>query len=94
MDFTNLQQGALITRDAYGALLDLKRLVDNAAEKIHAAEREIVGFAIRHRQGDDPLGTLRDAAETLQSPNFESAISRARDKMQSAVAWHAKVHEA
>jgi len=36
---------------------------------------------------------LRDAAETLQSPNFEAAVSRAREKMESAVAWHVRVQE-
>jgi hypothetical protein len=93
MSFTNLQQGALITRDAHGAVLDLKKLVDNAAEKIRVAERETVGVAIGGRQGDDPLRTLRDAAETLQSPNFEAAVSLAREKMQTAVDWHVRVQE-
>ncbi len=93
MSFTNRHQGALITRDAHAALLDLKRLVDSAAEKIHVAERETVGVAIGRWQSDDPLRTLRDAAETLQSPNFEAVVSRAREKMESAVAWHVRVQE-
>lgn len=94
MCFTNLQQGALITRDAHVALLDLKKLVDSAAEKIRVAERESVGVAIGRRQGDDPLRTLRDAAEKLQSPNFEAAVSLAREKMQTAVNWHLGVQGA
>jgi len=93
MSFTNRHQGALITRDAHAALLDLKRLVDSAAKKIHVAERETVGVVIGRWQSDDPLRTLRDAAETLQSPNFEAAVSRAREKMESAVAWHVRVQE-
>jgi hypothetical protein len=94
MSFTNLQQGTLITRDAYVALSELKRLVDSATEKIRVAERETVGVAIGRQQGDDPLRTLRDAAEALQSPNFEVAVSLAREKMQTAVDWHLRVQEA
>ena len=94
MSFTNLQQGTLITRDAYLALSELKKLVDTAAEKTRAAERETVGVAIGHQQSDDPLRTLRDAAETLQSPNFEAAVSLAREKMQSAVDWHLRAQDA
>jgi hypothetical protein len=94
MSFTNLKQGTLITRDAYVALSELKRLVDSATDKIRVAERETVGVAIGRQQGDDPLRTLRDAAEALQSPNFEAAASLAREKMQTAVDWHLRVQEA
>jgi hypothetical protein len=93
MSFTYLEQGALITRDAYVAVLGLKKLVDSAAEKIRIAERETVGVAIGRRQGDDPIRTLRDAAETLQPPNFDSAVSLAREKVQTAVDWHLRVQE-
>ena len=94
MSFINLQQGTLITRDAYVALSELKRLVDSATEKIRVAERETVSVAIGRQQGDDPLSTLRDAAEALQSPNFEAAVALAREKMQTAVDWHLRVQEA
>jgi hypothetical protein len=94
MSFTNLQQGTLITRDAYVALSELKKLVDRATEKIRIAERETVGVAIGRHQSDDPLRTLRDAAKALQSPNFEAAVSLARAKMQTAVDWHPRVQEA
>jgi hypothetical protein len=84
----NLQEGFIITRDAHAALLDLKNLVDSAEEKIRVAERESIGAAIGRTKGDNPLKTLRDAAEQLQSPSFETAVALARDKMQSAVKWH------
>jgi hypothetical protein len=84
-------QGLLITRDAREALAVLKKLVDSAEEKIRLAERETVAVAIGHRKGDDPLRTLRDVADTLQSPNFEDAVSVARNKMQVAVEWHLKL---
>ena len=55
------------------------------------AERETVAVAIGHPKGDDPLRTLRDVAETLHSPNFETAVSVVREKLQVAVEWHAKI---
>ena len=59
MKSTNMQKGALITREAHSALLDLKTLVDSATEKIHAAELEAIGLAVGHRQGAGPLRMLR-----------------------------------
>jgi len=94
MGFTNLQQGTLITRDAYVALSELKKLVDRATEKIRVAERETVGVAIGRQENDDPLTTLRDAVEALQSPNFEAVVLSAREKMQTAVDWHLRMQEA
>jgi hypothetical protein len=94
MSFSTLEQGALITRDAHVAVLDLKKLVNSAAQKIRVAERETVGVAIGRRLGDDPLRTLRDAAETLHSPNFDAAVSLAREKMQAAVNLHLRTQEA
>ena len=84
--------GMLITRDAHEALAVLKKLVDRAEEKIRLAERETVAVAIGHRKGDDPLRTLRDFADTFQSPNFEDAVSVVREKMQVAVEWHLKLN--
>jgi hypothetical protein len=93
MSFTTLKQGALITRDAHVAVLDLKKLVDSSAQRIRIAERETVGVAIGRRLGDDPLRTLRDASETLQSPNFEAAVWLAREKMRTAVDRYLRMQE-
>ena len=92
-DLHEPRTGALITRDAHVAVSALKNLVDSVAEKIRVAERETVGVAIGRRLGDEPLRTLRDAAETLQSPNLEAAVSLAREKMQKALDWHLKTQE-
>jgi polysaccharide deacetylase 2 family uncharacterized protein YibQ len=81
-------QGTLITRDVQEALAVLKKLVDNAEENIRKAERETVAVAIGHQKDDDPLKTLRDISETLQSPDFEAAVSVVREKMKNAVEWH------
>ena len=68
--------GLLTTRDAHEALAILQKLVDSAEEKIRLAERETVAVAIGLREG-----------ETLKSPDFETAVSVAREKMQVAVDW-------
>jgi len=89
-----LENGALITRDAHVALAELKILVDRTAEKLRAAERETVGVAIGRGLDENPLRTLQDAADTLQSPNFEAAVSLAKEKMQSALNWHLRLQRA
>jgi polysaccharide deacetylase 2 family uncharacterized protein YibQ len=81
----------LITRDAHEALAVLKKLVDSAEEKIRLAERETVAVAIGHRKGDDPLRTLRDVADALQSPKFETAVLVLQEKIQVAVEWHSRL---
>ena len=93
MSNLKLENGALITRDAHVALTELKKLVDRATEKLRTAERETIGVAIGHSQ-HDPLRTLQDAADTLQSPSFEAAVSQAKEKMQSAVNWHLRLQRA
>ena len=65
--------------------------MDSAEEKIRRAERETVAVALGHRKGDDPLRTPRDVAETLDSPNFETAVSDVREKIHVAVEWHLKM---
>ena len=85
---TTLQQAALVTRDARESLQDQKTLVDSVTQKIRLAERQTVGVAIGRQQGEDPVKVLRDAVESLQSPDLEAAVSQARAKMQSALNMH------
>jgi len=82
-----VENGALITRDAHAALEELKQLVDSATEKLRTAERETVGV-VGHGCDEHPLQKLRDAADALQSPKFEAAVSVAKEKMQTALNWH------
>jgi hypothetical protein len=63
-----MQHGALITRDAGTAIMELKKFVDCAAEKPRVAERETVGAAISDRHGENPLQTLRDAQTPCSRP--------------------------
>jgi hypothetical protein len=90
----NLQKAALVTREAHQALLELKQLVDSATQKIHTAELETVGQAIGSSQREDALRTLRTAAESITSPNFDAAVAQARLKIETAVASHLGAEEA
>ena len=81
-------KGALITREAYLALLDLRSLVETAVEKAHVAGLDTVGLTVSPQPCGDPLHALRVAAQTLQSPTFNSALAEARTKIETAVAWH------
>jgi hypothetical protein len=88
-----MHKGALVTRDAYQALLDLKSLVETAVEKAHMAGLETAGLGVSSRPPvGDPLKELRSAAETLHSPTFETTLAEARSKIDQAMAWHQEAH--
>jgi hypothetical protein len=84
----SMHKGALITREAYMALLDLKSLIEVAAEKAHVAGLDSAGLTVSPQPIGDPLRALKMASDTLQSPAFDSAVAEARSKIDSAVAWH------
>ena len=84
-------QGMSVSRNAHEALAVLKKLVDSAEEKIRLAERETAAVAIGHQKDDDPLRTLRDVEDTLKSQRFETAVSDAREKIETAVEWHMRL---
>lgn len=83
-----IQRRTLVTRDAYSALRNLKKLIDTATEKLHAAELETVEAAITHKQANDALRTLLSAADSLRSSSLDAALEEARLKTETAVAWH------
>ena len=84
----NLRKGALITREAYLALLEVRGLVEAAVEKARDAGLETTGMAVSRNPVGDPLRTLKAAAAALKSSGFEDALAEARHKVESAVAWH------
>ena len=88
MGSRKMQKAALVTREAHQALLDLKKLVDTATQKTHAAKLEAVGHAVGSLQREDALTTLRTVAATLGSPDFDAAVSEARLKIETVVASH------
>jgi hypothetical protein len=81
-----MQKRALAARDAHDALLELKKLVEEAAQAAHAAEREAVHLALSPRSGGDVRKSLRMVKDQLESPNFESTLSRVREKLENAAA--------
>jgi hypothetical protein len=85
-------KGALAAREAHAALLELRAIVEAAVQKVHAAEFEAVRLAIGGQETEASLTPLQAAAESLRSPHFESAVSHARDKVETALACHRGAH--
>ena len=81
---TEMQRRALATRDAHTALLELKRVIDEAARATHAAELEAVYLGLRPNPGADIRTTLRIIMDRLKSPSIETTLSQAREKLESA----------
>ena len=82
MSSTTVQGAVLAAREAHEALMNLKNLAEEAANKIHSAEREAVGRAVSSPPRESALGTLRDAAKTLESLPIETAVREARAKTE------------
>jgi hypothetical protein len=87
-----IHKGALATREAHGALLELRAIIEDAAQRVHAAEFEAVRLALAGEATDAAQKPLQAAADTLRSPSFEAAVSQARDKMETALALHRSAH--
>ena len=81
----DLQKRVLATREVHLALLDLKRVVDQATQTIHAAELEAVHLAIKPNLTDNISTMLQVVMDSLGSPSFEEALSRARQTLQMAM---------
>jgi len=82
---TEMQKKALAAREAHLALLDLKRVVDEATQTTHAAELEAVHLAISPRSAGDITTTLRGVLENLESSVFDNALARVRESLQLAM---------
>ena len=82
---TEMQKRALAAREAHLALLDLKKLVDEAAQTAHAAELEAVHLAVGSRPAGDITAALRVVMESLGPNNFETALARVRANLQLAM---------
>jgi len=80
-----MQKRALAARDAHQALLDLKKVVDEAAQTAHAAELEAIHLAISPKEGGDISTTLRVVVERLDSVNFSATLTKVRESLQTAM---------
>ena len=76
---------AFAARDAHEALLELKKLVDEAAERTHAAELESFYLAFNRDQNNGVRMTLQLVAERLKSPDFDAVLSQVREKLEIAI---------
>ena len=81
----NLQRRASAAREAHNALLDLKKVVEEAARTTHCAELEAVHLAVSSKDNDDISSRLRPVLERLSSCDFDAALIRARENLQLAL---------
>jgi hypothetical protein len=66
----DMQRRALAVRDAHEALLDLKRVVEEATRTTHCVELEAVHLAVRSSKTGDISSRLRSVLERLGSSDF------------------------
>jgi hypothetical protein len=81
----DMQKRALAARDAHMALLDLKKVVDEAAQATHAAELEAVHLAISPRTIGEISSKVQSVLDRLGSTDFEESLSRARQSLLTAM---------
>lgn len=79
------QKQARAARDAHMALLDLKKLVDEATQTTHSAELEAVHLTVSSNASGDISTVIRTVLERLGSQDFESSLSKARQSLQTAI---------
>jgi hypothetical protein len=77
---------AFAAREAHEALLELKKVVDEAAKTTHAAELESFAIAINQDETDGVRRTLQNVAIRLKSHDFDAVLSQARYKVEAAAA--------
>jgi hypothetical protein len=76
---------AFATREAHEALIELKKLVDEAAKITHQAELESFHAAIIRDRDSGVRRSLQDVVERMKSPEFDRAIFVVREKLEAAL---------
>ena len=82
---SEMQKRALAAREAHEALIDLKRVVEEAARTTHAAELEAVHLAIDSKGPGEITTKVRTVIDRLKSPAFDGALRRALQSLQTAI---------
>ena len=82
---SDMQKRALAARDAHLALLDIKRVVEEAARTTHCVELEAVYLAVSSGKTDDISARLRSVLDRLASADFEATLAKARQSLQMAL---------
>jgi hypothetical protein len=75
---------AFAAREAHEALLELKKVVDDAANTTHTAELESFALAVHQDENDGVRRTLQNVAIRLKSHDFEVVLSEVREKLETA----------
>jgi hypothetical protein len=75
---------AFAVREAYEALLGLKKIVDEATETAHTAELESFYLAVKRSEIDGVRRTLEEVEAHMNSPTFDATLSRVREKLETA----------
>jgi hypothetical protein len=75
---------AFAAREAHEALLELKKVVDEAAVTTHAAELESFALAVNQDENDGVRRTLQNVAIRLKSHDFEVVLLEVREKLETA----------
>ena len=70
---------AFAAREAHEALLDLKKIVDEATETAHTAELESFYLAVKRSEFDGVRKTLQEVEACMNSPAFDATLSRVRE---------------
>jgi len=81
----NCPRQAIATREAHEALLELKKLVDEAAKETHEAELESFSAAITQSECTGIRLMLQNIGERFKSPTFDAVLASVREKLQTAV---------
>jgi hypothetical protein len=76
---------AFAAREAHEALIELKRLVDEATALTHQAELEAFHAAICRNQNDNVRQSLQNVVERVKSPDLDKAIFVVREKLEMAL---------
>ena len=76
---------AFATREAHEALIELKKLVDEATRITHEAELESFYVAISINRDGAVRRTLQNVIERVKSPDFDRAIFVVRQKLEAAL---------
>jgi hypothetical protein len=75
---------AFAARYAHEALLELKKVIDDATKMTHTAELESFRAAINRDDDNRVRSSLRAVINRLKSPAFDRALLEVRDKLETA----------
>ena len=82
--FEETPKQAFATREVHEALLDLKKIVDEATETAHTAELESFHLATARSEIDSVRSTLQEIINRLTSPSFDDVLAHVRHKLETA----------